>query len=107
VVRRNTRRVGLDGLDGESSRIEPPFACSNHLLYSDCFSQPSSKKRPPSVVTGLTQDVSHAGPTASELVRQPQLGKANQPQTVPFHASLGVHRLTFVDENGTSYDHEQ
>src|SRR5438270_13603029 len=29
AVRRNTLRFGFDGLDGESSRIQPPFSCSN------------------------------------------------------------------------------
>src|SRR5437588_7277835 len=39
VVRRNARRLGFDGLDGGSFRIEPPFGCINHfLLYSELVS---------------------------------------------------------------------
>src|SRR5437762_10882314 len=39
VVRRNARRLGFEGLDGGSFRIEPPFGCINHfLLYSELVS---------------------------------------------------------------------
>src|SRR5205823_4073451 len=47
VVRRNARRLGFEGLDDGSFRIEPPFGCINHfLLYSELVSVSHFRKKP-------------------------------------------------------------